>query len=514
MDRRSFLATGVALSAGAVVTAAGASPSGGDLAAAHGRRRRLPWDQLRRHLTGRLVLPSDEAYEQAHRLAAAQFDSIFPQAVALCATERDVATCIAFAQQHSLPSAVRSGGHSFAGFSTSEGLVIDLSGFRQVTVGSSSVHVGPAAQMVDVVTALSPHGLAVPGGFCPTVCPGGFISGGGMGWMYRKYGPACDRVLSARVVLANGHTVTASPRQNPDLYWAIRGGGGGNFGVIVDYELAPTTETRVGYFTLTWPWAQADHVLTQLQEWFTNTSPDLAPRAGILLSNAAPGAVPTVIVTGVHFGSRATLDADLAELVSMIGSAPATRVVDELSYQQASMRQFGCQNDSVEQCHLSGANPEALLPRQQFVLNRSRMHDKAISDSGFDGILTAFDADRRAGQYRYLGLLSLGKNANRPAPGDTAYVHRRSSLFSVFTAGLSSATPSSDDRAAAVDWARGGFRAIDAHSNGHTYVNYPDTELANWEWAYYGTNYPRLLEVKHAYDPHRFFRFSQSVGGR
>jgi hypothetical protein len=79
---------------------------------------------------------------------------------------------------------------------------------------------------------------------------------------------------------------------------------------------------------------------------------------------------------------------------------------------------------------------------------------------------------------------------------------------------LSSPTPTTDDHKAAVDWARGGFRAVDAHSNGHTYVGHPDTELSNWEWAYYGTNYPRLLEVKRAYDPHRFFRFAQSVGAR
>lgn len=509
MDRRSFLRAGagtaaVAAAGLAVGAAASASPWPSSLSAAK-------WDRLRANLHGRLLLPGDAPYDEARKLAAAQFDTVYPQAVAQCTDPRDVATCIKFAQDNNLASAVRSGGHNFLGWSTSEGLVIDVSTINHVKIGRNSVHLGPGAQAVDVASTIAPHGLSVPAGFCASVCPGGFVTGGGMGWQFRKYGPACDRLLSARVVLADGRLVTASEHENADLYWALRGGGGGNFGVVVDFEMDPTTVTHVGYWTLTWPFPIADHVLHSFQEWSANASLDLAPRAGILLNNADPSAKPVVIVTGVHFGDAAALDADLNQLVSLVGSAPATRVVDQLSYQQALMRQFGCENDSVEQCHLLGTDPEAILPRQAFVLNRTRMFDQAIPETGFAEIAEAFDADRRTGQYRWLGFLALGGNANNPAPGDTAYVHRKAQLFSVFTAGLVLPNPTSEDNTAAVNWARGGFNAIDKYSNGHTYVNYPDIELSDYANAYYGSNLPRLSAVKRHFDPHGFFKLPQGI---
>jgi FAD/FMN-containing dehydrogenase len=469
------------------------------------------WDRLRARISGDLVLPSDANYPQARQLASAQFDNIYPQAIANCKNANDVRECVLFAQHYNVHTAIRSGGHSFIGASSTRGLVINLSRINHVMPGSSTVRVGPGARAVDIVTALTPYGITVPGGFCPTVCPGGFLSGGGMGWQFRKYGPACDRVVSAQVVLADGRVVTCSEREHENLYWALRGGGGGNFGVVTDFELAPTHEIRVGYFTLTWPWNQADHVLSCFQQWAANTSPDLAPRAGVLLADAKPGAVAKVMVTGVHFDTAEQLQTDLGLLTNIVGAPPATRMVDELAYDKAMMRQFGCESSSVAQCHLTGTNPEAILPRSAFTLNRSRMFDNAVPQSGFDKILAAFDANRTAGQYRYLGFLALGKNANLLAPDATAYVHRNAQLHGVFTVGLESTFPPADECAAARSWVRGGLDAMDLYSDKHTYVNYPDLDLTDWTSAYYGQNYRRLGEVKRRYDPHNFFRVPQGI---
>ncbi|WP_328322475.1 FAD-binding oxidoreductase [Streptomyces sp. NBC_00388] len=507
INRRSFLGAGAGVAAvsGLSLTASGVARAR--------PRTDGKWEALRRGIGGDVVLPGDADYVRAKQLAAAQFDHLRPQAVVYCQSPRDVRTAMAFAQDHDIASAVRSGGHSFVGWSGSEGVVIDLSRLNGVRASANTVRLGPGAQAVDVLGALTPHGMGVPAGFCPTVCPGGFVTGGGMGWQFRKYGPTSDRLVSAQVVLADGRTVTASEHQHQDLLWALRGGGGGNFGVVTDFELAPTHEPHVVTFDLTWPWEQAERVLSGWQQWAAHTPANLAPRAGVLLKDAAPGAVPVVMVSGAHFGEQSELETLLAELTSLAGSSPATSVVQDRPYDKAMMRLFGCEGDSLDQCHVSGANPEALLPRTAWVKHRSRMFAEEIPGSGIAGMLQAFDANRRAGQYRWLGFLSLGKNANDVAADATAYVHRDAELFAVFTAGLNTPAPAADELAPALAWSDSAFGSMDRYSNGRTYVNYPDQGLADWETAYYGSNLARLKAVKRRYDPHGFFRFPHAVRG-
>ncbi|MFE7660017.1 FAD-binding oxidoreductase [Streptomyces celluloflavus] len=513
IKRRALLtaaaATGLAAPGLLATGAAGATGPAG--AAGRVRSGGIPWEQLRAAVRGEVVLPGDAGYERAKQLASAQFDTVRPQAVVRCESARDVRGALLFTQDHDLPTAVRSGGHSFTGWSTGQGLVIDLSRMDRVRPSASTVHLGPAAQAVDVVTALAPLGLSVPGGFCPTVAPGGFVTGGGMGWHFRKYGPASDRLVAAQVVLADGRIVTASREHHRDLLWALRGGGGGNFGVVTDFEIAPTRERRVVTLDLTWPWALADRVLAHWQEWAAAAPADLAPRAGILLNDARPGAEPTVIVGGAHFGEQSELEALVAELTAAIGTPPTTRVIQERPYRDAMMRLFGCTDSSTAQCHLTGSNPEALLPRTTWVRHRSRMFGRPVPASGLAAMLGAFDAERRAGQYRWLGLLSLGKNANAPGAQDTAYVHRDAEFFAVYTVGLSSPQPEPEELSAALGWVGGGFAAMDPFSNGRTYVNYPDPDLPDWADAYYGQNLPRLSAVKRRYDPHGFFRSPHSI---
>jgi FAD/FMN-containing dehydrogenase len=506
IDRRTFLGagTGAVLASGLTLSAptpAGARPRPG-----------VTWDRLRASLCGDLVLPGDAAYDRAKQLAAAQFDNIHPRAVAYCENAHDVRTCVLFAQYEDVHAVIRSGGHSFVGWSTTEGLVIDLSRMNAIRPdGGGTLHLGPGAQAVDVVGALAPYGLSVPAGFCPTVCPGGFVTGGGMGWQFRKYGPTSDRLKSAEVVLADGESVTCSEHHREDLLWALRGGGGGNFGVVTRFGIEPTHEPRAVLFTLTWPWDDAVTVISAWQQWQVTTPPATCPRAALLLNDAAPGTPPTVIVTGAHFGEQSEIEALLAELASAIGRPPATKVVRDLTYEQAMMAQFGCENDSIDECHLTGANPEALLPRTQYVHHRSRMFSRAVPRYGVEEMVAAYDLDRRKGQYRWLGFLGLGSNANKVRPGDTTYVHRDAETFVVYTVGLGTPFPAAEELAHATSWVDNAFAAMNPYSNGRTYLNYPDPDLADWAGAYYGENLPRLRSVKRRYDPHEFFRFPHSI---
>jgi FAD/FMN-containing dehydrogenase len=508
INRRTLLTAGAGLAA-----TAGALGTVGTAQAGPQRRgdSGVPWDRLSGALTGDLVLPGDAEYDRARQLTNAQFDTVRPQAVVYAETPQDVATSMLFAQDHALHTAVRSGGHSYGGWSTTEGLVVNLTRLNQVRAGQNLVGVGPGAQAVDVLTQLTPHGLTVPAGFCPTVCPGGFVTGGGTGWQYRKFGPASDRLVSAQVVLADGRIVTADKDRNADLLWALRGGGGGNFGVVTEFRMAPTTVTRVVRYVLTWTWNDAQRAVPGFLEWSKQASADLACGGTVLLPDAKPGAVPTVIVSGVHFGTVEQLEAELALLVSLVGTAPATRAVEEMTYERALMRVFGCEGRTVEACHTSGSNPAAVLPRQTWVKNRDRMFSRVLPQSAVDRFLAAFDADRRAGQNRVVSLIGLGKNANLPAVGSTAWPHRDSLYSGTLTVGLGSATPPAEEKAAAESWLNGLYATVDPYSTGRTYVNFPDTELTDYAQAYYGSNLPRLSEIKRKYDPYRFFTFPHAV---
>jgi FAD/FMN-containing dehydrogenase len=502
------------LTAGAGLTATVGTLATVGTAQAGPRRRRAagaPWDRLRASLTGDLVLPGDTEYDRARQLTNAQFDTIHPQAVVYAETPGDVATSLLFAQDHALHTAVRSGGHSYGGWSTTEGLVINLTRLNQVRVGENLVGIGSGALAVDALAQLSPRGLTVPAGFCPTVSPGGFVSGGGIGWQYRKFGPASDRLVSAQVVLADGRVVTADKEQNADLLWALRGGGGGNFGVVTEFRMAPTAITRVVRYVLTWSWDHAPRAVSGFLQWAKQASADLACGGTMVLPDAKPGAVPTFIVSGVHFGTVQQLETELAALTSLVGTAAATRAVEEMTYERAMMRLFGCEGKTVDACRTAGSNPEAVLPRQNWVKNRDRMFSRVMPQSAVDGFLAAFEADRRAGQNRVVSMLGLGKNANLPAVGAAAWPHRDSIHSATLTVSLGSAAPPAEERAAAESWLNRLHAAIDPYSNGRTYVNFPDTELTDYAHAYYGPNLTRLSEVKRKYDPHRFFTFPHSV---
>lgn len=169
------------------------------------------WDRLRANLTGTLVLPSDSSYAAAKTVEYGQYSLTNPQAVVYAANANDVTTSLIFAEYHDIPVTARSGGHSGGGYSTTDGLVIDVSKLNAVTAGSGTATVGGGTQLVDVVNGLGASGLAIPGGMFPTVALGGFLQGGGVGLLTRQHGLGQDKVTSAKVVLANGRQVTASP---------------------------------------------------------------------------------------------------------------------------------------------------------------------------------------------------------------------------------------------------------------------------------------------------------------
>ncbi|HEY9287961.1 MAG TPA: FAD-dependent oxidoreductase, partial [Candidatus Dormibacteraeota bacterium] len=345
------------------------------------------WSRLRERLSGSLVLPSDADYAVARQLYWKAFDTVLPAGVAYCATVDDVRSCVLFASYNGIPAVARSGGHSFGGYSTTTGLVIDVSRLNGIQVGGETTVLGPGAQLVDIVNAVSAHGVALAGGTCPTVAMGGYLQGGGIGWQTRALGLGCDSLQSAQLVLADGKVVTCSEHVRPDLFWALRGGGGGNFGIVTRYERRNSLISRVVNFTVAWSWDDVQDVLAGWQRWLPGLPRTLGPRWLVGLLDAAPGTTPFLVTDGTFLGSPEDLGPHLDALVSAVGRQPLARDVQDLGFQDAMMSWFECAEKTVAQCHRVGVNPVADLPRGSYQLERSRMFADNVPDAGLAEIV-------------------------------------------------------------------------------------------------------------------------------
>lgn len=468
----------------------------------------VPWERLERRLRGRLVTRSDPAYATARQLDLAQFDAVAPRAVAYCATPGDIALCLAFTQDHDLPFAVRSGGHSYGGYSTSRGLVVDVSGIGAVAVDGAVARIGTGARMVDILDALAPHGLALPGGARATVAAGGYVQGGGIGYLTRTLGTACDRVVSARVVLADGRTVTASAREHPDLFWALRGGGGGNFGVVTSFTMQPAAVDVVRVASLSWDWEHAVDMLDGFAHWLVGAPRTVGAAAVAVLGDAAPGNPPFAGLVLMSTGTEAQLAAEVGRLVAHSGP-PSARSLTTTRHRAFMRASYGCETLTAAQCRRT---PAGLLPRPAHGLVRGRLFGRPAPRAAWERALAVFDLARIAGQTHKLEVLALGGAASDPARTDTAYVHRDALYDINFLSVVNDSPVTAEAERAARRWADAGFAAVNPYADGETYQNFIDPALRGWRHAYYAENYSRLTAVKAAYDPHGAFRFPQGIG--
>jgi FAD/FMN-containing dehydrogenase len=464
-------------------------------------------------LTGHLVLPSSPSYATARLLYDPRFDDVNPAAVAFCASAQDVQRCVQFARNHGIRPTPRCGGHSYGGYSTGNGLVIDVTPMNTVSLGSraagsdtATVTVGGGTLLVDLYDQLSRDGVLVPGGSCPTVGIAGLALGGGVGVLGRAYGLTCDAIVSVQIVTADGSVVTCDPGHHEDLYWACRGGGGGNFGVVSSFTFRTVPIPELALFTVNWPWSAASEVLGSWLAW-QHAGPDELWSNCQLLSAGSGG--PQVRTAGVFVGSAASLGSLVEALVTAVGSQPSYRFVGPEQYLHAMLVEAGCETKSVAQCHLPTQNPAGALARAGAVASSAYI-SVLPSSAGVAAFVQVVEDLGRALPNLGGGLVfdAYGGAINAVAPGATAFVHRNAVCgieASVATGATTSAVQ--DGRT----WL-GHFAAAAApYVDGAAYQNYIDPTLADWQRAYYGANLKRLVSVKSAYDPDNVFRFAQSI---
>jgi len=470
------------------------------------------WSDLSRALRGTLVRPNSQAYPTARQLFNPRFDNVFPAAIAYCASPADVAACLAFARRFRLPLAPRSGGHSYAGYSTTTGLVLDMTPMSSVVVdaGTRTATVGAGARLIDVYAALAQHGLALPAGTCPTVGIAGLTLGGGVGVLSRKWGLTCDNLLAAQVVVADGRVLTCDALHDPDLFWALRGGGGGNFGVVTSLSFRVHQLATLSLFTLAWPWDVAATVVDAWQHWAPQ-APDKVWSGCLLQATSDKQSDPIVQVYGVSIGDVAPLDALLQQLTDRVGVAPLNRSLWEAGLLETMLDEANCSGKTVGECHLPGQNLHGQVPQSTFRA-KSDYFTSFLPRRGLDQLVKAISRCQTSPTLGEggVGLDAFGGAINRVAADATAFVHR-DALFSAQYAATWNANAAASIVEMNHSWLTEMWQEMRPYASGAAYQNYIDPDLVHWQRAYYGSNLPRLQHVKAAYDPSDLFHFEQSI---
>jgi hypothetical protein len=366
---------------------------------------------------------------------------------------------------------------------------------NRVHVHGGIATVGAGARLIDVYSGLTPLGLTIPAGSCPTVGIAGLALGGGVGYAGRKLGLTCDNLLGLSLVTANGKLLECSPHEHSDLYWASRGGGGGNFGIATSFRFRTHAVGNVAYYQVIWPWADAARAFHAWQA-FAPHAPDDLFAAFYMSTNGArgPGTVPFVSSGGQLFGSEAALRSLIAPLVA--AGAPTRVTVGTLTYIDAIMHWAGCH--PIEQCQV--------VPHTRFK-SRSDYVNTPLSNAAITTLLSGLAASQASASLGGAALIfdASGGAINRVHANATAFVHRNA-LFSIqYYSGWV------DTGAGDLHWNRSLYAAMRPHVSGFAYQNYIDPELASWKHAYYGSNLRRLAMVKRKHDPHGFLHFAQSI---
>lgn len=460
---------------------------------------------LATRLTGRLVLPEDEEYARLRKPVLGGLTELLPQAVARCRTTSDVVEALAFARKSGLSFAVRSGGHSFADFCATDGLLIDLAEMDTVEVDGDVATVGPGVRMAGLADGLIAHGRIAPCGWCPTVAVAGSVLGGGYGVLSRYLGLGCDHLVAAEVVLADGEVVRVDADHEPDLFWALRGAGTGNFGIVTSLVLRTYPARPIVRFVHEWPWSSVVDVIDTWQRWAPEAPPHVNMEL-VIQTNYPFESDPRVVVFGAVVAPAAEARALLEEFVHQVDPRADLEELTELSGKVATRRHSYAGRPEFP--FVEPGPPMGVRPRLRAV--KSEYFDQPMPREAVEALVATFTADPRPMQYRELEFVPWGGAFARVAPSETAFPHRNA-RFLIGHHAIAGNMADDEARQACLDFVRRSWDSVHPWASGAVYGNYPDLALDDWGRAYYGDNFPRLRQVKAAYDPENVFRFAQSV---
>jgi FAD/FMN-containing dehydrogenase len=455
---------------------------------------------LQSAIGGQVLLPGSVAYERARQPAFAQYASIRPAAVVRCSTPSDVVEALARARRAGLAIAMRSGGHCFAGRSTTRGVVIDLSPLSSVELQGTVATVGAGATLGEIYERLDDEGRTIAAGSCPTVGIAGLTLGGGLGILGRTYGLTSDQLLEAQVVLADGSVVDCDAQRYDDLFWALRGAGAGQFGVVTRFVFRTVRAQKLTCFRLSWPRAAAKALLEAWQAWAPEAPNELA--ASLLLNSFSAVRRPPAVTL---FGAGLVTESETADLVNQLavraGADPISTSLVRLP-SVAARRFLGEHAPGLDR---SATASDSEPPPRDVVFNKSEFFRDPLPRDAIETLVDHFAADRVQGQARELDLTPWGGAYNRVQPHATAFAHRSERFLLKHAVSLNAAA-SNSDRNAARAWLTRSWALAHPYGSGGVFPNFADPDLEVWATAYHRDNRERLLQIKARYDPENVFR--------
>jgi len=447
---------------------------------------------LRGQLKGEVILPGDATYDEARAIWNAMIDKR-PGVIVRCLTTADVVTTVNFARDSGMLLAVRGGGHNIAGSALCDGgIVIDLSKMKAAKVDAAArrVTVEGGATLGDLDAATQVHGLATPVGINSTTGIAGLTLGGGFGWLSRKHGMTVDNLESAEVVTAKGEVVRASATENPDLFWALRGGGG-NVGVVTRFEfrLHPVGPDLLSGLVV-YPLAQAKSILQQYREFMAKAPDELSVWTVLRQAPPLPFLPPEVhgkevVVLALLYAGDPKKGEPLVEPLRKFGTPVGEHVgvMPYTAWQQA-----------FDPLLTPGARN--YWKSHNFTKLDDRLFDTVID---FIGRLPSSQCEIFFG--------AIGGATTRPSPDSAAYPHRDA----LYVMNVHGRWDSPAEDAAGIRWSRDYFNASAPFASGGAYVNFLTAEETDRVRAAYGPNYDRLAKVKRQYDPGNLFRTNWNV---
>ncbi len=446
------------------------------------------WASLGRVIAGEVALPESPGYEAARKPAIPRFHDVRP-AVVRCAGPADVAETISLARRSGLPVAVRSGGHCFAGGSSTTGIVIDVAPMASVSSAGGVAVVGAGARLGGVYDGLAADGVTIPAGCGPTVGISGLTLGGGLGIMGRSHGLTCDSLLAAQVVLADGRVVDCDEEREPELFWALRGAGGGSLGVVTSLTFATVPAPAATSLHLTWPLADAAAVLDAWQDW-APAAPDELAASLLVTAPPDPDREPLAHLFGAMLGSASDAEALVGELVARLGRDPASSSFEQAPYREVKR-------------HLAEHGPGDQRPLGHG-WSKSEFFRRRLPAGTVAELVEHLAKDRADGQSRELDLSPWAGAYNRVPENATAFVHRQE-RFLLKHGVVVDPEASEAERFQARGWLARSWELVRPWGSGGVYPNFPDPDLDDAPRAYYGRNLDRVARAKARYDPGGFF---------
>ncbi|MFD5422645.1 FAD-binding oxidoreductase [Streptomyces sp. NPDC127069] len=495
-SRRGFLAAGGLGVAAAVVSGPARAAAGQDRAGVRSPDAGA-WRDLQRALGSGAALfrPGDAQHAALSSPFNTRYAAVRPAGIVSCASVADVQAAVGWAARHGVPLVPRSGGHSTAGHSSTTGLLVSVRRINTVGVTrAGGLSVGGGATNSDVYAARA-AGLYFPGGRCPGVGVAGLTLGGGIGFNDRRWGLSCDNLLSTQVVLADGSVTWCDANRNADLFWACRGGAGGNFGINTHftYTAQPVARQQATVFDISAGFTHAQRIVDTVQELLA------ADTAGafdfrIRFTNPGTGTPPVLNLLGQYLGDETTLR---RMFTPILATRPDRTFIEARTF-------WSAQDYLLIQATGIPSQTKSVVTRDWLSAGAVRTVTDWISN------WTPAAPRNEA----FVAFFAMGGAIDRTGTADTAYPHRGARYICELHTNWADQDPPSVAEAS-IAAANAFYPTLQRDLNSRSaYVNFPDNDLGQWQRAYYGDNYPRLLRIKDHYDPTLFFRHAQSIGTR